>query len=367
MKKFNNKNKTNHLQVAERRANKMKNKFYTMLIIAFLSVTFCTTLFSQPPPGAVLIWSADFETGDQSQFHNLENTDLCDNGVIGVSSTIVHSGNYAGKYSGDMPSGAIKCREYWNVNFKTGHPANTGTWLSMTDFYWEAWFYIPTVSWPTGPTAWFSPVTIGTITNNWATPLTLGSGSNRLINLFSHQTQTQFNQNNPTVPFPFDQWFKLSMIAHNFGPSNADVTLYQDNVAIIHATGNLSAGGNDSDHFGLYIGSGIPNFTVYNDDISVYSIPTATATNEYPNSNAQVFVYFDPSTDYVNVTLSGINFSSGELEFAIYDLCGRTVKKIACNSSSLIVNRSDVSNGMYLYQLKDTEKIIGTGKIIIQN
>lgn len=53
-------------------------------------------------------------------------------------------------------------------------------------------------------------------------------------------------------------------------------------------------------------------------------------------------------------------------DFVLYDLLGREVKRTTINQTRTKIDRDNLPSGMYFYKISDGEKIIGTGKIIIQ-
>ena len=259
--------------------------------------TSCCTSSTGSITSGQVFWSADFETGDNSQF-NAPNcmpgecgvfaaTNTCQNGVIGVSSLnpltnggIVHSGNYAGYYSGGPPqdSTARNCREYPVVTFNQ----------FLTDFYWDMWVYVPTFT----QTGWVSFATFG----NWANPNTqsfepftldaLANGDFQLDNIYNGQYF-------PTsTPVPLNQWFELSLIAHGVGSSTATLQFYLNGQPLVSESGNVQPGPYNSGHFGLYKEASQGNYAVYNDDTVIEALSssggtTTTSSQSSTNTSSQ--------------------------------------------------------------------------------
>ena len=57
----------------------------------------------------------------------------------------------------------------------------------------------------------------------------------------------------------------------------------------------------------------------------------------------------------------------GALNFVIYDVVGKQIKKISnVNKNGLKLERGNLVSGMYFYQLTETDKILSSGKLIVQ-
>jgi hypothetical protein len=205
-----------------------------------------------------IVWSANFETGDNSQF-NAGQSSTCLNGVIGVSSSIVHSGNYAGYYSGQMPVGQVSCRE---------HPLEALP--NLTDFHWEMWVYVPTQN----QTDWLSFATFNTVPKG--PPFTLDAST--IKSTPEGLIDIDITRTNPStyvwsnVTFPYNAWFKLSLDAHAVDTTQGNLTVYLNDAPIIHYQGQLLSGPFNHCHFGAYFGGNQSSWTVYNDDIVVEAL-----------------------------------------------------------------------------------------------
>lgn len=220
--------------------------------------------------GHVLVWSANFETGDNSQFNgDLEST--CANGVVGVSSTIVHSGRYAGYYYGQGNSSSASCREFKNLNLYVPPYSN---YQPLNDFYFEMWVYV--IPNPDGKLAgWISFATFDT--PHIGFPFTIDGETNNQICLYvslEGGKLTCQNLNTQTlIQFPFHQWFNVAVLANIIpNTTTSNVTVYYDGLAIIQNEGNLLNGPFAYGHFGLYMSTLNPSVTILNDDMELWKI-----------------------------------------------------------------------------------------------
>jgi len=246
--------------------------------------------------GGTVVWSANYETGDQSQFISAGSwgtvtgklVNEC-GGTLGVSSIspptnggIVHSGNYAGYYSGNIPKflagGGVlplgnRCHvtpDTWSI----GGPGKT-----HSDFYEEVWFYVPTQllvaetrTYSNNPYVSFfgfgdrSEQTFG-INSATASSGTLASHDLVAYSVNLRRTFTQ-NVGSTPVQWPFDAWFKLGILVHNLGTAQASFIVYFDDSPIMdYSNVAVTAGPMYSTHAGAYWSIDQGTWAIYNDDL----------------------------------------------------------------------------------------------------
>jgi len=235
------------------------------LVFFFLSVS---STLSLVVAGETIVWSANFETGNNSQFNGPQ-ASTCNSGIVGVSTTIIHSGHYAGYYYG-KGAGSGVCREYPSEFISNSQP--------LTDFYWNMWVYVPSVK----LTDWVSFATFAPGNRSTSllslVPFTIDSSTGRELHLYVDvlplgQRIILQNLVRKAVQWPLNAWFQISVTAHGLGTPNADIIVNQNGIPIIHYHGKLLNGPLTIVHFGLYMGGGQSAFSVLNDDIIIESIP----------------------------------------------------------------------------------------------
>lgn len=267
-----------------------------VIVIAMLALSVPGSLeLSQPSSETrINVWSANFETGDNSQF-NGGAVKTCVDGTISVSN-LSHAGIYSGAYSGRNPLVAVddSCREYKNENLAV---APYQSFQPIHDFYFEMYVYVPT----TTLTDWISFATLG---SGDMKPLTINAYPNGeiFLTVSGHPGRagsidiTQ-NLGQPVVKIPFGQWFSLSMTAHNVDSNTADLSVSENGVPIIHYVSTGLSAPLAYTHFGLFIGQAQKqSVRVLNDDILIQKIITNfTSTTTVASSSTS--------------TLSGVLFS----------------------------------------------------------
>ena len=73
------------------------------------------------------------------------------------------------------------------------------------------------------------------------------------------------------------------------------------------------------------------------------------------------------STFHGNKTTFNIGYGNTNASFYLYDVTGRIVKTIKnITTPEFKLEREDLQSGIYFYRLNDLEKVISTGKLIIE-
>jgi hypothetical protein len=86
---------------------------------------------------------------------------------------------------------------------------------------------------------------------------------------------------------------------------------------------------------------------------------------ETPGQQYTIKAYPNPFSEYTTIQVEGLD--AKDLNFVLRDLSGRTVMQQQIQQTgSVTVYRNDLSSGMYIFQLHDGKKQIGTGKLIIR-
>ena len=88
---------------------------------------------------------------------------------------------------------------------------------------------------------------------------------------------------------------------------------------------------------------------------SVQSISSSDVMDIYPNP------FCESLTLQINSATAGTNY-----KFGIYNLMGQEVMKSMVNQQKTVIQRGNLSSGIFFYKIESNEGIIQTGKIIIQ-
>lgn len=101
-------------------------------------------------------------------------------------------------------------------------------------------------------------------------------------------------------------------------------------------------------------------------DTNLPSLCWNLSAPEHNSEKANVKIFPNPFLSTTTFTFTYEHDSEKELE--IYDMLGKKIKTLLIpnGKNSITINSDDMNSGMYFYQLKDSEKIIATGKLISQ-
>ncbi len=97
---------------------------------------------------------------------------------------------------------------------------------------------------------------------------------------------------------------------------------------------------------------------------ATWTCVSTTGIEEQNNLN-DVVIFPNPFSESATISIIGqLKMDNGE--FIIYDVYGRKVKKLSIINSPFSIQRDDLSQGMYFYEVRDGEKTIGKGKLIAE-
>jgi hypothetical protein len=232
-----------------------------------------------------LVWSAGYESGDQSEWNWYPEQNPQGNAVLSVSSQIVHSGEYSGYYYyAGNPNGQVSIRAYpCEMIDPTNRPVK---------FYIQLWVYVPSVvngakvsiaSWISFASLWFNLPPVNPYNGPDVNPITIDSFSNRQLALWLGPLKTSSGPNDQyyryqtsPITWPFDKWFSIGIYGElHPGAASSKIIVYQDGNPIIQWTGDLGSysTGLGQMHFGLYADPTQGTIAIYNDYVEAYSIP----------------------------------------------------------------------------------------------
>jgi hypothetical protein len=92
---------------------------------------------------------------------------------------------------------------------------------------------------------------------------------------------------------------------------------------------------------------------------------TATRNNSHEASEVTVRLYPNPFTTTATITIDGANYQQTRLE--ILDLAGKSIQSLEVNEQqSIILDRGNLSQGVYFYRLIGDNVTVHTGKFIVR-
>jgi hypothetical protein len=125
--------------------------------------------------------------------------------------------------------------------------------------------------------------------------------------------------------------------------------------------------------YSYYLNNSGQNVKVFPDS-TVFGCYINTSTNNLPEKNISITLSPNPFHTTATLEIKNEELKMKNLEFKIYDVMGRVVREQIVNSKSEIVNRNDLPDGLYFYQLRipnesgqaNDYELIASGKFVVE-
>lgn len=157
-------------------------------------------------------------------------------------------------------------------------------------------------------------------------------------------------------------FFSLNCISQNTQGNTNNI------MGTLNASGNNASGSSGSVTYSIgqvfytYIGA-----SVYNVAQGVQqqeSTTSLTIPENIETPSAEILVYPNPATDYVNINMTGYEFENQQGSFKLYDYQGRLLKQNAINQAESQVDLNDLSSSIYILQVFVDNQVLKTFKIV---
>ncbi len=110
-----------------------------------------------------------------------------------------------------------------------------------------------------------------------------------------------------------------------------------------------------------YISAGWSSCSAYSNDL--WEFDPALSGIEESKNNISVTIYPNPFTDHASFTFST---EQKNAQLKLFDIAGELEKEVIFSGKQLAIERDNLSPGIYFYQISSLEKVIATGKLLIQ-
>lgn len=114
--------------------------------------------------------------------------------------------------------------------------------------------------------------------------------------------------------------------------------------------------------FYTYIGESIYNVAqgVQQDELSI----TLSTEENSTEPKAEIFIFPNPTTDYVSINMEGYESDGRQRSYQLYDLQGRLLKQDTVIQTETQINVTDLRSAIYLLQVYVDNKVLKTFKIV---
>jgi len=114
--------------------------------------------------------------------------------------------------------------------------------------------------------------------------------------------------------------------------------------------------------YSSYLNNFVRNVKVFPDSTS-FGCYINTAVNSLSEKNISITLSPNPFHSTSTLSILDSRFTKGDLK--IYDVMGRLVRQQVISNQATIINRNDLSNGLYFYRLSNSEGLMLTGKLVV--
>lgn len=78
----------------------------------------------------------------------------------------------------------------------------------------------------------------------------------------------------------------------------------------------------------------------------------------------EIFVFPNPTTDFVNINMEGYEMENGQRSYQLYDIQGRMIKQNTINQTETQIDLNDLNSSIYLLQVFIDNQVLKTFKIL---
>lgn len=206
----------------------------------------------KPSHSGTVIWSADMETGDLSQWSVPDVPDGPNTGGGVVNSGLARA---SVEEVGLAHSGLHAAKLFIDTQSTPGLPtsgARLFRWLEPekhAELYYRVWFYFPQRHVPNGDPPWWNVFQWKSKRNDVSDPfiaLNVGNRSDGAMYLYLYDKNAKNSYNQAVKNIPEGQWFRVDAFYKCSGEKNGHVTFWQDGAQILDV-GNLQTRYADGD------------------------------------------------------------------------------------------------------------------------
>ncbi len=156
--------------------------------------------------------------------------------------------------------------------------------------------------------------------------------------------------------------FSLKSIGQNSTDSSGDI------MGTIITSGNSASGSSGTVTYSIgqifytYIGESVYN--VAQGIQHEQKVESLIPKEELIDVKTEISIYPNPTTDFVNINMTGFEIEIGQPSFQLYDLHGRLLQQKTINESETQISLNNLSSALYILQVSVNNEVFKTFKII---
>ena len=231
---------------------------------------------SPPPPASDIIWSADTETGDISQWTEAQDGEAVFNtgtGELTVTSAITHSGQYALQLAITGAAGTTQAVRIFRWNDAAGNPL-------PHEAYYSVWQYYPVLA---TPALWWNVFQFKSIppgASESSPTWVLNVGNRRTGEMYFYLWDQVHRRSYPplaTVDVPVGHWTRIEAYLKQSTTRSGAISIWQDGVLLYQLTNVQTTLGNQ-------VHWSVDNYTddIQPPDVTIYADDAIISTARVP-------------------------------------------------------------------------------------
>ena len=156
--------------------------------------------------------------------------------------------------------------------------------------------------------------------------------------------------------------FSFKSIGQNTTDSSGDI------MGTIITTGNSASGSSGTVTYSIgqvfytYIGESVYN--VAQGIQHEQKVESLIPKEEIIEIKTEIAIFPNPTTDFVNINMSGFELEDGQPTYQLYDLHGRLLQQSAIKQSETQISLYNLSSALYILQVSVNNEVFKTFKII---
>lgn len=135
----------------------------------------------------------------------------------------------------------------------------------------------------------------------------------------------------------------------------------------------IAAGGDATGSSGTATYSIGQIFYTYNGLSSIYNVAQGIQHEEFDKAPIkpeivkpllEISIFPNPTSDFVNLNMKGVELANGQQSYQLYDIQGRLLKQGIIDQNEIQVSLNNLRRSIYILRIYDNKEVVKTFKIL---
>jgi hypothetical protein len=160
------------------------------------------------------------------------------------------------------------------------------------------------------------------------------------------------------------------MLLFSFKAISQNTQVNTNNImGTINTSGNNATGSSGTVAYSIgqvfytYIGQSVYNVAqgIQHEEIAKETLATTENSIE---PKTEIFIFPNPTTDFVTINMEGLEFENGLRSYQLYDIQGKLLKQNTITQTETQINLNNLISSIYILQVYVNNKVLKTFKIL---